>query len=141
MEIELQDPWIKNTDFSEPVRAIEMPQFREQQSDLSNPNTIKSELMKAMAQVEEHNNAGMSRTMNDAVTKLILKFNDATEFRQATEPSSDSEDTLCTKYTYWQDNSTRSRYKLFIDPGRFWYTVTFDRRSKAHKPEREHAMW
>ena len=26
MEIELQDPWIKNTEFSGPVRAIEMSQ-------------------------------------------------------------------------------------------------------------------
>ena len=26
MEIELQDPWIKNTDFPEPARAIEMSQ-------------------------------------------------------------------------------------------------------------------
>ena len=105
------------------------------QSVLEDCNAISSELREAMDQVREYNDAGMSRSANNAVDRLVLRFADATKLRRFTDQVPVNGGTA--KYTYWQDNSTRSRHRLFGDPGRFWPKTAYDKRNKTHEPDTE----
>ena len=100
---------------------------------LADESNIRQELEGAMNQVRQHNDACLSKSTSDAVEKLILRFADATGLDHFTKHVPINGGT--TKYTYWQDNSTRSRYRLFGDPGSFWPKKTYDKRNRSHEPE------
>ena len=113
-------------------------EFKKDQSVLEDCSAISSELSEAMDQVREHNDAGMSRSGNNAVDKLVLRFADTTKLRVFTDQVPVSRGT--TRYTYWMDNSTRSRHRLFGDPGRFWPKTAYDKRNKSHEPDTENRV-
>ena len=100
---------------------------------------IESELAEAMNQVREHNDGAISRLRNDAVDKLILRFAETPQSSTLTEYAP-LPDQAVTRHTFWQDGSTRSRHKLFANPGQFWPKAAYDKRNKAHEPDSMHRV-
>ena len=112
-------------------------EFRRDQEVLSVHSDIRHELERAMDQVRQHNNACISKfSTSDAVEKLVLRFADATRLEYFTRQVPISGGTA--RYTYWQDSSTRSHYRLFGDPGQFWTRKIYDKRNRAHEPDVMH---
>ena len=108
-------------------------EFKTNQTVLTDESAIRHELEGAMNQVRQHNDACLSKSTSDAVERLILRFADATGLNHLTAQVPINGGT--TKYTYWQDSSTRSRYRLFSDPGSFWPRKTYDKRNRSHEPD------
>ena len=112
-------------------------EFRRDQEVLSVHSTIRHELTEAMDQVRQHNDACLSKfNTSDAVERLVLRFADATGMEYFTRQVPINGGTA--RYTYWQDSSTRSQYRLFGDPGQFWTRKIYDKRNRAHEPDVMH---